>query len=178
MAAKISRQKALQEAGTSTGQVAAPSHRSVSDILLLLKKNGAMETMKTLTETEEKMLIDFAAELDDRRAKLVKQCKEEVEPIKDLFKAIAQQDNEMVHYGNTAELTVKASSKSIMGPTTELAKLLKQEGKTRLFNELTTIKVTEAKKFLGEDALISSGLMRVETDDFGAVTLKVLRASK
>jgi len=68
--------------------------------------------------------------------------------------------------------TIGPSTTTTYGGATELAKLLKKYDKLDLFDEMTSVKVTEVKKYLGEATLESEGFMSKGSKEYGRITLK------
>ena len=74
--------------------------------------------------------------------------------------------------GENAECIIGQTTKSTPGTATEFAKLLKAEGKIKLFDDMVKVQVGEAKKYLGEDAL--KDFVVSEVKEYGSVKLKKL----
>jgi hypothetical protein len=53
-----------------------------------------------------------------------------------------------------------------------LIKLLKEEGKLKYADDLLGVKLTEAKKYLGEKVLLDHGFISTETTTYGSVSFK------
>jgi hypothetical protein len=74
--------------------------------------------------------------------------------------------------GKVGQYNIGKSTTTEYGGATELAKLLKKFGKINLFDEMTSVKVTEVKRYLGEKTLELEGFMKKSSNEYGKVTLK------
>lgn len=72
-----------------------------------------------------------------------------------------------------AVASARDSTEYLYGDATKLAKILKKLGKIKIFNALVSPKVTECKKYLGEETLKSEKFMKVgNTVKRSSVTIK------
>jgi hypothetical protein len=125
-----------------------------------------------LSESDLEMLIDHGTDIEERRREIDKEVKSMVEPIKDILLQSASKLKWKHKEGHEGKCDIGPSTKTITGTATELLKLLKKEGKVKLFNNLLTVRVTDAKKFMGEDILFKSGFFFSERKEYGTVSLK------
>lgn len=142
--------------------------RPIETILSLYKSGASLR----LSEGEVKLLIDEATKIDEERRMILALTDAVVKPIKEILKGTAKEQGWTEKAGSFGACKISPSTTTITGTVTELDKLLKQERKFNLRDSLVSIKITDAKKFLGEDILFSSGLFRVERDEFGTVSLR------
>jgi hypothetical protein len=145
--------------------------RQVVVILRLVEQGQSLEELQ-LTENEIKQLIDYATEIEEMRREIAQSVKNFVDPIKKLLVEHAKENNWKHKDGNLGKCDIAASSTTITGTATELIQILKKEGKTKLFDSLVSIRVTDSKKFLGEDILFKSGFFKMDRKEFGTVSLK------
>jgi hypothetical protein len=121
-----------------------------------------------LNETEMAALIDYGAELDAE----AKEHNRRVKIIKDLLRINADIYRWKNKAGNTATAGVSPSSKTTIDATA-MGRLLARLGKSNLFGTIFSVKITEAKKYVGIDDL--DEISETETKEFGRVSLKLLK---
>ena len=163
----MARQVRLKRKEEEAVRVVQP--RSVSAILNESAIHG--DVLETLTEQELKGLIDSGAEMDAEQKDLAKTVK----MIKVVLVAHAKENKWKEKAGDRATCLIKKSTKSIMAMATKLAKFLKKEGKSKLFDSLVKVEVTPCKKYLGEVALEEGELLKTETEEYGSVSLKLTK---
>lgn len=170
----MGRQVRLKKKGVD-GAVKVVYPRSVPEIL---KEVGKLkvetlkeEVIKTLTEEEVKSLVDTGAEMDAEQKDLAKIVK----AVKVVLMAHAKENKWKEKNGDRALCTIKKRTISIMAVATQLAKFLKKEGKSKLFDSLVKVEVTPCKKYLGEVALEEGGLLKTESEEYGSASLKLVK---
>jgi hypothetical protein len=140
----------------------------------IVKQWHTVDTIEqlNLNESEIEMLIDHGTKIEERRRSIDKEVKSVVEPIKDILLQSATAVKWKHKEGSDGKCDIGPSTKTLTGTASELYKLLQKEKKAKLFNSLLTVRVTDAKKFLGEDILFKSGFFRSERREYGTVSLK------
>jgi hypothetical protein len=161
-----------KEAASGPPPGVATKSRKPEELIELWLEAESLESLGTVTTEELYAMIDFGAEVDERRKAMEAEVKKKVEPLKKLLLKMAERDKWRHKVGKYGKCDVTRGSKTIMGTPTELARLLKKEGKINLFDALVGVKVSETKKYIGEDAL--KGFMQVEPVEYGSVSLKKL----
>lgn len=140
------------------------SKKTEKEAGVTLEKILETET-KELTDLEIDVLVDAATELDI----VGKEC---VATVK-MAKAV------LLQHAKTLKWKTRATDKSIckIGPNSsseigvkDLAKLLKKMEKSALFVDLVKVKITDAKKYLGEHSL--APITVTDTEEYGSVSLK------
>lgn len=153
----------------STKQTASTGTRGIGMILTTARnlKGELEEFAKSVSEKELVQLIDEAVKYDVEQKRLSKL----VETSKELIMTIAKGEKWKHKPGSTGMVEIKSSSKTEM-TATDLARLLDREGKTNIFDNLVNVKVGEAKKILGEDAVRE--FSKTSTEVYGSISLKPL----
>lgn len=165
--------KAAVEPGAATPKKSGQKLRTVLEIVSLLEDGQDLQHVaKTITEEELILMIDSGVEMEAERRAADKQTEKVVKPVKQLLLQVAKNAKWKEKKGTKGMAKVSASTWSDVGTGTQLAALLKKEGKIQLFDDLVTIRVGDCKKFLGTDAL--KGFITPHSEEFGAVALKEL----
>ena len=136
---------------------------------ILDSKLSISDKGKTLKDAEMFDLIDYAARSDA----MVKDLAKDVAIIKGMLMSNAVYNEWQEKEGKVGEVKIKGSSSTEMGNVKALAKILKAEGKGHLLVDLTSVKVTDTKKYLGVDILKRKKFMKVHTEEYGSITLKM-----
>lgn len=172
----LQRQKGKEKATVGTELEPSPGgapqkvsvQRSVRSILEAYQDNG-LEGL-VLSAEEIGLLIDSGVELDEKRKAIMKEVDNVVGPTKKLLLALAERDKWKRKSGKVGDCKIGAGSSTVIdGTVTQFAALLKKEGKLHLFDDLVNIKITDTKKYLGEDAL--KDFMHSDTKEYGTVSL-------
>lgn len=145
--------------------------RSVAQIIKQYHETDSAVELE-LSNAEIMSLIDVGSDIEERRRAIDKEVKAEVEPIKDILLQLGQANKKKNMEGHRGKCTIGPSTKTLTGTATQLAALLKKEGKVKLFDSLLTVRVTDAKKFLGEDILFKSKFFTSERKEYSTVSLK------
>lgn len=123
------------------------------------------DLFKTIQLDELGCIVDDGVELDVAE----KKAKKELAPIKEMLLAYSKNRKEKRHAGFKGFALIKRKTSSSISPK-DLLKYLINVDKKKLFMSLIKVGVTDAKKFLGEEAL--KDILKVETDDYGKVEFK------
>lgn len=134
------------------------------DLLLRYKKKekGLLDSIKL---DDLGFLIDDAFEFDA----MEKKGEKGLDVIKPLLLAYAKHKKEKQLAGFKGFAVVKQKTKSFISPKDLLQYLIKCD-KKKLFYDLIKVGITDAKKFLGEEAL--KDITKVETKEYGSISLK------
>jgi hypothetical protein len=143
------------------------------DVILVeagaVNEENVSEFAGTLSTKEIMTLIQEAT----RRNEIVKMFKADIEKTKTIMRHIAEKIRRSEIKAEDGSICkVSPSSKTVTGTATELIKLLKEEGKLKYANDLLGVKLTEAKKYLGEKVLLDHGFINTETTTYGSVSFK------
>ena len=122
-----------------------------------------------LTADEVKILVDRAYRIDQQQKDLTRQLK----PIKLAVQEYGRRHKLAQIEGHHAVASLSPSTETTTGTATELAALLKREGKITLFDDVVKVKLGELKKYLGEDAL--KGYIQKTTKKFAKLAFKARR---
>ena len=121
-----------------------------------------------LTYQEVNELIEMGIALDQQ----AKQNAQVVKSIKEILIAHAKKKKwKEQETDSGGKAVILSSSSSETKGIREFLKLLDSEKKKRLFYDLVGVKLSEAKKVLGEDILVTSGFLKVKTSVYGKVRL-------
>lgn len=153
-------------------KVVAKSKESVKDLRERFMTMDAEQALKTLSDAEIKQLLAVYTEM----TAAIKTANKELKHFKELLMESAQEDEWLTLQtklpdGRSATAIITPSTETEMGTTREFAQILRDEGKFHLLDDLTKVKLTDAKKILGEDAL--SDFISTTTEKYGKVTLKL-----
>jgi len=146
--------------------------RTVVEIVTQAVELGVDQVIGTLTEEELILMIDTGTELEAERREIEKKTEAVVRPVKQILLQVAKAAGWKEKKGTKGKAKVSASTWSDVGTATDLAKILKREGKIALFDELVTVRVGDCKKYLGTEAL--KGFLTPHTEEFGMLSLKEL----
>jgi hypothetical protein len=130
--------------------------------------NELTEFVDSINSKELVRLIDESTARDQQQKELAK----EVEIAKLILMAKAIQNGLKNFAGENGMVEIKSSESTKM-EATALAELLRNEGKTSLFNNLVSVKVGEVKKVMGEDAIKSYSTKTFT--EYASVSLKPLK---
>lgn len=169
------RKKEAVEPGAPAGaSTKGRTAKELADEAVTLDENGFSALVNSLTPEEVISLVDVGTEIEEQRRSIDKDVKFYVEPIKALLLNLAKQLKKKEIKGSEKRIAkIGRASKTTMGTATSFVKdVLKKEGKLNLFDQLVNVKLTEAKKYLGEDAL--KGFIKVTSEEYGSVALKKL----
>lgn len=75
-------------------------------------------------------------------------------------------------------MSISAKTTTTTKGATELVRLLKKFNKVKAADTVLTVKVGEAKKYLGEAVLIEENFIETQSDPFGTCSLKELKKKK
>jgi len=151
----------------SNGERALVRVPKLERVEALLEKNSV-----ELGAEELQDLIDSWAEIDKQAKHLAYVAKR----IKDAVQERANMDNWRTMAGRKFEAEVGDTVKTVVvGTPTDLARLLKKEKRMELFNTIVSIKVGEAKKLLGTDALEKNGIIKFETKEKDRVIIRPIK---
>jgi hypothetical protein len=155
-----------------TQQTSMKAKESVKELRSRFMEMDVEEAQESLSEAEVKKLIVTYAEMTAS----VKAAGKELKRFKELMVEKAREDEwvttrSTLPGGHCATVIITPTTETKIGTTREFAQILRDEGKFHLFDELTKVKLTEAKKILGEDAL--SDFISTDVERYGKVTLKL-----
>lgn len=125
-----------------------------------------LKQAEDMTKEDLLILIDAGSDWQDE-AKRVGDC---LKDVKDMVKKYAELNNMTETETDRVICKISPSTKTIPGTIKAFVKILVDEGKRHLQNEVLNVKITNAKKYLGEDAL--KDWLKTETNKFGSVSLK------
>ena len=110
-----------------------------------------------------KRKVDLAGELDQK----IKEYQQQLKELKENLKEIARKKNKKMLEGNVFVAVFSPATTSKCEPKA-LLKLLRKRGEERKFPELVKVDLTQARRYLGEDAtkIISSNKV-----EFGKIQL-------
>lgn len=128
------------------------------------------EEIDVLNEEQAKLLIDHCQGLQDQAESLGQSIGE----IKGALLGFAKHADVKTLKAEVAQMSVRASTTSTVGSATKLVALLKKMKKVKAADAILSIKIGEAKKYLGEQTLRDEKLYSTETSTFGSVTIKPL----
>jgi len=120
---------------------------------------------RTAKEREILNLIDTATTWDYHRKLLDKQVKK----AKAILLAHAEKNNWKAKAAETASVLISPSQSTTINPS-KFTKLLIKMKKKKLYDVLMSVRVGDAKKYLGEDVV--DEVAEVDKKEFGTVTLK------
>ncbi len=145
------------------GGVKSRTKDELSKLLIEGKVN-----VKEMTEEEIALVIDIASEYQARAAFLAAMVKN----AKSTVMAHAKENSWKTKATKNAVATVKKGTKTTACSATRMTRLLKDEDRLDLINAVLKVGITDAKKYLGEDAL--EGVFQKETKDYGSLTITSL----
>ena len=131
-------------------------------------KNSLKGKTATVAKVNIAELIDNACEWDVEKKKFDTKVKE----AKIVLLAHAKQNEWKEKMGKKAVCKIGPSTVAVIGVNPFLA-LLKKLGKVALVPDLLKVKITDAKKYLGEIAL--ADVTDSQTEPYGSVSLKPLK---
>jgi len=131
-------------------------------------KNSLKGKTATVAKVNIAELIDNAYEWDVEKKKFDTKVKE----AKIILLAHAKQNEWKEKMGKNAKCKIGPSTTAVVGVKPFLA-LLKKLGKVALVPDLLKVKITDAKKYLGEIAL--EDVTDSQTEPYGSVSLKPLK---
>ena len=140
--------------------------RFLSPEELTESQDVTIEEAGSLNDSELTALVDQAYFWDLEQKELAGRVKN----AKTILLRNARAQEWKSYSGESAACKIGKSTKSIMGTVKEFLQLLKREGKMKLLDDLLKVKLGDAKKYLGEDAL--NGFLTEETEEYGSVSLK------
>jgi len=140
----------------------------VPQLIRLAENLGTEEVGTNLTPEQASELADQGYISDTMQKDLVK----EVKVIKETLMAYGKKHKIKDILGVDGKAVISASTHTVTGSATQLAKLLKKEGKTKLFDTLVGVKLGEAKKYLGEMALKQYKFITSKTESYGKIGFK------
>uniref|UniRef100_A0A6M3M035 Uncharacterized protein n=1 Tax=viral metagenome TaxID=1070528 RepID=A0A6M3M035_9ZZZZ len=127
-----------------------------------------VEDVETMTDSELEALIDSATGWDMTAKSQAKKVKE----AKELLLAHAKANSWKTRVGATGACKIGPSSKTTI-LATAFVRVLKKLGKIDLVDDLLSVKLGEAKKYVGEVPL--EPISEVDTEEYGTVSLKALK---
>lgn len=133
--------------------------------ILKLYKAKDKKLFDSLALDDLGVLIDDAFEFNT----MEKKGKKGLELIKPFLLAYAKHKKEKRLAGFKGVVEIKKKSSSFIAPKDLLTYLIKCD-KRKLFYDLVKVGITDAKKFLGEEAL--KDITKTETKEYGSVSLK------
>lgn len=126
-----------------------------------------------LTDTEIGVMADYFLNETEK----IKKIEEAIEWIKPLLKMSAVEQDWKRKFGEVAEAKAMASSTTTFTCTvTKFVALLKKENKLKLVDDLLSIKLGDAKKYLGEETL--KGLVKKVSDPKGRLSVLKKKGTK
>jgi hypothetical protein len=155
-----SKKKAVEEV---RGEALPSKTKRVSELLELVRQDE-----KIGDEEDILLLTDYGALINE----LTKEFKDDITLIRGAVLEYAKANKVKKGSGKSGQFSVGGSTETTYGGATALAKILKKYDKLDLFDEMTKIKVTEVKRYLGEQVLIDEGFVTKKTNEYGKVTLK------
>lgn len=156
-------------ANTKVRQLKVQETMTDQQITEVIESQDEITIGQNLTESEVKLLIDRGSDIDANIKYLTRQLK----AIKLGVLEYARRNKLKTIEGQRATAKISDSTTTTTGTVTEFAKLLKKEGKIELFDELTKVQLTEAKKYLGEAAL--KGFLSKSIQKFAKIGFKARR---
>jgi len=131
--------------------------------------SNALMAQKELIEM--KNLVDVACTWDIKKKELDAKVKE----AKSTLLNYAEEHEIKLISGKTAKCKIGPNTTSFIAIKPFLA-LLKKIGKTNLVPDLLKVKMTDAKKYLGE--VVLEDIISSDTDEYGSVTLKPIKKKR
>jgi len=110
-------------------------------------------------------MVDRAYELDVEQKKLAKELRE----LKDTLLKSAEKQGVREYAGNIATCRIGPKTTTEIG-VKAFVKLLKDVGKGNLFADLLKVKITEAKRYLGE--VVLEDIAEVTIEEYGSISFK------
>ena len=142
----------------------AKKQRSADEVIRTVEAGDA----GTITDSELESLIDTATSWDMTAKSQAKKAKE----AKLLLLAHAKEHSWKTRAGVTGACKIGPSSKTTI-LATAFVRVLKKLGKIALFDELVSVRLGEAQKYVG--AVPLEPISEVKTEDYGTVSLKPLK---
>lgn len=121
-----------------------------------------------LTNAEMEKLIDNAAVLDVQGKEMAKKVKR----AKAMLLANAKKKKWKTLTGRTGVAKVSPSTTTVI-PVKPFALLLKKLKKTKMLFDLLSVRISDAKKYLGEDVL--EKIWETEFEEYGSVSVSELK---
>jgi len=129
-------------------------------------KKSKREAIKDLSRTDLGYIVDDGIQL----SAISKKSEKLLDSIKELLLDYSKLKKEKVHVGSHGFANIGPTSSSSIEPK-KLLEFLTKVGKKNLFLGLIKVNVTDAKKFLGEDAIKS--ILDTTSKEYGSVKFKV-----
>lgn len=136
-----------------------------------LRLDGESNVKSELVIGEAERLVSRAAVLDGVSKLIAKELKE----IKAQLIKFAKQEHLKKIEGSSGDMDILASSSTNIN-VSEFIRVLKSLDKLSMVDDLLSVKVGDAKKFLGEDVL--KEVMHTEHDAYGKIKFKTSEKSK
>ena len=143
-------QKQKQETKPMQGTVLeSKSEEAQLDKLLQRSHSNVSSFSESVTKEELEFLVETGCKINEQ----ISSQKKTLDGIKNIFKKTAEVKNKRSFLGRKfGKATVSDKSFRTINPT-EFVKYLKKIGKQGLFNSFVSVKVTDAIKSFGEEAL-------------------------
>lgn len=136
---------------------------------------AAVHIAGDLKDGEIKSLIDHAYSMQET----AKALDETVSQIKDVLKQWGSiNDVKSLDGLRTGAMKISAKSTTTTKGATELVRLLKKYNKVKAADTVLSVKIGEAKKYLGEAVLIEENFIDTKSDPFGTCSLRELKKKK
>lgn len=165
--------RVLRFNGKSKKKIAKPSLAAAdmtAEKIIESAKELDVETVATsISQGEIKNLVEWGGVKNAEKKRL----ETDIKIVKEILLFAAKKENKKEGY-KTAKYgaPVSPKNKTVVGTATDLARVLKKLGKMGLFDELVTVKITEVKKYIGEETLKSEGFLTIEKEDFASIRFK------
>lgn len=128
-----------------------------------------------LQDGEIKALIDHAYSMQET----AKALDETVGQIKDVLKMWGSlQKVKKLDGFRSGSMSISAKTTTTTKGATELVRLLKKFNKVKAADTILSVKIGEAKKYLGEAVLLEEKFMSQDSDPFGKISLVELKKKK
>lgn len=128
-----------------------------------------------LSDGEIKSLIDHAYSMQET----AKAIDETVGQIKDVLKMWGNLRKVKKLDGfRTGSMSISAKTTTTTKGATELVRLLKKLNKVKAADTILSVKIGEAKKYIGEAVLLEEKFMEQDSDPFGKISLIELKSKK
>ena len=129
---------------------------------------NVLQVASQMSETDRKVLVDFALHCYEQKQHYESMLK----TAKEILMTYGHENDKKNLSTLTTSCIIGPASNTVTGTPTELVKLLKKMGKTELADTILSVKIGEAKKYLGQAMLEAEGFLKTVTEEFGKITIK------
>ena len=136
--------------------------------MVLLNAEVVKDIAAYLQDEERVALVDYALDCGERSKAL--EAREKA--AKQLLMVYAENESKKDLSTSSNSCKVGASSSTETGTPTQLIRILKDERKLNLVDDILSVKVGEAKKYLGEKFLEAKGFIKKVSEPYGRLTIK------